>query len=239
MDKNKLTCIEFWENHYLNEIGFILHQDIEKMKSGLMSKDKIKNDWINVFMAGDSQKKNSDFCRGAERIYYWLFNQFGIPNSAPIGADMFFETYNAFVHVDVKTAKYDNKTDYFGKIPIGANQTSYKSRVHGFKSNLPHYYTLPEGKKLCLTYFINIVYDIVGDNDIIIKSVVIISVPNGILYDIYQEEIINSGKSGYKGEGFRFRFLAAPDFRLLDGRPKRYIFFPIAENVSESDMLGL
>jgi len=118
----KLSEIEFWENHYLNQIEFTLTQDKEKMLNGLKSKDKIKEDWINAFLK--SAEQNSDFARGAERIYYWLFNQFGIPNSSPIGADMFFETYNAFVHIDIKTAKLDNESDYKGRIPIGGNQTS-------------------------------------------------------------------------------------------------------------------
>ena len=45
----------------------------------LISKDKIIDNW-NVFRK--SSNKNSDFAKGAERIYFWLFNQFGIPNSS-------------------------------------------------------------------------------------------------------------------------------------------------------------
>ena len=77
--------IEFWENHYLNQIEFIIKQDVNKMMEGLKSKDKIKDDWIKAFK--ESANKNSDFARGAERIYFWLFNQFGIPNSSPVSSD--------------------------------------------------------------------------------------------------------------------------------------------------------
>lgn len=239
MTQKGLKEIEFWENHYLNEIEFTLKQDLHKMNTGLKSKDKIKSDWIDAFMSGDPQKKNSDFSRGAERIYYWLFNQFGIPNSAPIGADMFFETYNAFVHIDVKTAKLDNRTDYRGVIPIGANQTSYNSRIHNYKANLPHYYRVPEGCKICLTYFINIIYDIVNDNDIVIKAVILVSVPNGALHSVYKEEIVRSGKSGYTGDGFRFKYSSAPFFRLLSERHKRYKIIDKSSDIEEKDILGI
>jgi len=213
----KLSEIEFWENHYLNQIEFTLTQDKEKMLNGLKSKDKIKEDWINAFLK--SAEQNSDFARGAERIYYWLFNQFGIPNSSPIGADMFFETYNAFVHIDIKTAKLDNESDYKGRIPIGGNQTSYKSKKHEFEVNLPTVYTYEN--KLCLTYFINIIYDLTLDDNIGIKAILLIAVPNGELYEIYGEEIIGSGKSGYEGKGFRYKYSKKPKFELLTGKPSR------------------
>ncbi|HOK27085.1 MAG TPA: hypothetical protein PLX87_11220 [Bacteroidales bacterium] len=218
-DLYELETIEFWENHYLNQIEFTLTQDIEKMLDGLKSKDKIKDDWIEAFRSSAEKNKNSDFARGAERIYYWLFNQFGIPNSSPIGADMFFETYNAFVHIDIKTAKLDNESDYKGKIPIGANQTSYKTKDHTFKVNLPTYYSYK--RKMCLTYFINIIYDLASDDNIEIKAILLISVPNGKLYKIYRDDIIGSGKSGYKGKGFRYLYSRRPRFELLKNNPSR------------------
>lgn len=98
------------------------------MIDGLNSKDKIKEDWFEHFKRIDKKRQNSDFARGAERIYFWLFNQFGIPNSSPIGADLFFETYNAFIHIDIKTEKLNNPSDYKGKVPVGENQTSYYSK---------------------------------------------------------------------------------------------------------------
>jgi len=72
-----LFKIEFWEHDTLERIYFTIHQDIDKMMDGLRSKDKIKYDWIKAFDRIDKQRKNSDFARGAERIYFWLFNQFG------------------------------------------------------------------------------------------------------------------------------------------------------------------
>lgn len=210
--------IEFWENHYLDQIEFTLKQDLEKMIYGLKSKDKIKNDWFSIFNKADKQRQNSDFARGAERIYYWLFNQLGIPNSAPIGADMFFELYNAFIHIDIKTAKLDNLSDYKGKIPVGENQTSYKPHKYNYTVNLPTKYSYEN--KICLTYFINIIYDITDDN-IEIKAITIICVPNGELKNVYGDKIVEAGKTGYHGKGFRYSYHVYPYFKLLKNKSSR------------------
>lgn len=233
-NKEELKNIEFWENHYLNHIEFLLLQDLNKMLEGLMSKDKIKEDWFEAFK--ESADKNSDFARGAERIYYWLFNQLGIPNSSPIGSDMFFETYNAFIHIDVKTAKYDNPSDYKGKIPIGANQTSYKSSNLPFKVNLPFYYSYQ--KKMCLTYFILIIYDMMEDN-ITIKAIILISVPNGMLYDVYKDEVIKSGKSGYHGKGFRYDYSKGLNFKLLENKKRIRVIYKSNDIKNIDDILGV
>ncbi len=136
-------CIEKWEYHYFKAIIYTLKQDIDKMLAGLKSSDKIKNDWEKIFKK--SAQQTSDFSRGAERIYFWLFNQLGIPNSTPIGADLLFETYNAFIHIDIKTCKIENTSDYKNSIPIGQNQTSYPSKA--FSSNLPTHYNKGKRKK--------------------------------------------------------------------------------------------
>lgn len=234
---NELKQIEFWENHYLNQIEFTLTQDLAKMIDGLKSKDKIKEDWIEYFHRINKSKQNSDFARGAERIYYWLFNQFGIPNSSPIGADMFFETYNSFVHIDVKTSKINNPSDYKGRIPIGANQTSYKIDDLKFKVHLPTKYSYNE--KLCLTYLINIVYSLLSEN-IEIEAIIIISVPNGKLKNTYGDKIIQAGKTGSSGKGFRYKFKDNPNFKLLDDNPKRIriIYLSYDYKNRESEILG-
>ena len=214
----KQKDIEFWENHYLNQIEYNLKQDLDKMLQGLKSKDKIKKDWFNIFNNADKKRQNSDFARGAERIYYWLFSQFGAPNSSPIGSDMMFELYNAFVHIDIKTAKFDNHSDYKGKIPVGENQTSYKPKEYNYTVNLPSIYHYKN--KVCLTYFINIIYDITDDN-IEIKAIVLLSVPNGKLSNVYKTEIVDAGKTGYTGKGFRYNFSKKPHFELLPEKPLR------------------
>jgi len=230
--------IEFWENHYLNQIEYNLKQDLEKMLHGLKSKDKIKDDWFHIFNNVDKKRQNSDFARGAERIYYWLFNQFGSPNSSPIGADMMFELYNAFVHIDIKTAKLDNPSDYKGKIPIGENQTSFKPRGFDYTVHLPTVYSFEN--KICLTYFINIIYDI-SDENIEIKAIVLVAVPNGNLAEIYGDKVVEAGKTGYKGKGFRYKFSQNPYFKLLDNKPKRIRVLYVSDNIKDNinEIIGL
>ena len=230
--------IEFWENHYLNQIEYDLKQDLEKMLQGLKSKDKIKDDWFYIFNNSDKKRQNSDFARGAERIYYWLFNQFGTPNSSPIGSDMMFELYNAFVHIDIKTAKLDNHSDYKGKIPVGENQTSYKPIDYNYSVNLPTKYQYEN--KICLTYFINIIYDITNEN-IEIKAIILLSVPNGELTDIYGTDIVDAGKTGYNGKGFRYNFSNKPNFELLENKPSRVRILYASSDIEEdiNKIIGL
>jgi len=146
LNKEKLVDIENWEKYYLDQMAFMLLQDKNKMINALNSKDEIKDDWIKVL-----KKKVCDIDKGAERIYFWLFNQLGIPNSTPIGTDLLYETCNAFLHIDVKTSSFYtekskkiNKSDFFGRVSIGHNQTSYeyieiKKKIK-HPSNLPAIY---------------------------------------------------------------------------------------------------
>lgn len=104
----KNSEIELWEKHYLDYMTFMLLHDESKIINALNSKDEIKSDWIDAF-----KRKSCDIDRGAERIYYWLLNNLGIPNSTPIGSDLLYETNNAFIHIDVKTSSFyfiDKKT---------------------------------------------------------------------------------------------------------------------------------
>ncbi len=235
MKKEILIEIEKIEKRYLDQMVFMLSQDIDKMMDGLRSKDKIKYDWIKAFDRIDKQRKNSDFARGAERIYSWLFNQFGKPNSSPIGADMFFETHDAFVHIDIKTAKLDNPSDYKGKIPLSENQTNYKSKNKNFNSNLPTFYNKGKNEeKICLTYIIDIIYD--EKEDFKIKAIIIFSVPNGELYLIYKDSIIAQGKN--KGKSFRYLYRSKPHYKLLEGKPFRLKVLWLDKDLEEKDILG-
>lgn len=233
---SNLTEIEQKEFIYFNQIIFDLSHDLNKMISALNSKNKIKKDWIDIFKRVDKQRQNSDFARGAERVYFWLLNKFGVPNSSPIGADLMFEVWDAFVHIDIKTAKLNNKSDYKGKVPIRENQTSYKSKK--FKSNLPTYYTLEKERKqkVCLTYILNIIYEDSND-DFKIIAVILISVPNGLLKKVYKDKIIGAGKS--KGKSFRYEYKENPYFQLIKNKPMRIKFLYIDPKFKESDFTNL
>jgi len=235
--------IEFWEKYYLDQIVFMLLKDKNKMINALNSKDEIKSDWIHVY-----QKKVSDIDRGAERVYYWLLNQLGFPNSTPVGSDLMYETSNAFIHLDVKTTSYytiDRKTkekklnagDYKGLVSIGKNQTSYPyTDKKGIKhvANLPTIYK--SKNKLCLTYIIHLIYDKEEDGNLKILALLLISIPNGELHNVYGNKICGGSKN--KGEAFRYRYKENPYFQLLENKPFRFSILYIEENIELENIIG-
>lgn len=220
--------IESWEKFYLEQMEFMLLKDKDKMIGSLNSKDEIKQDWIKVFL-----KKSCDIDRGAERIYFWLLNQFGIPNSAPIGSDLLYETSNAFVHIDVKTSSYwykskkgvlkKNTSDFHGVVSVGHNQTSYEyvetkdRRKIKHTANLPPIYT--SKRKVCLTYILHIIHEKERDGNLKILAIILISIPNGNLKSIYGDGICGGSKN--KGEAFRYYYKRCPNFKLLPHKPHR------------------
>ena len=187
------------------------------MLDGFNIKEDIRGDW-EEFLG----KETSDFATGSERIFYWLFNQFGVPNSSPIGSDMFFETYNAYVHIDIKTVTVRNIGDIQNNIFVGNNQNSYRGVVETYsyseeyKGNLPTFYSKSDGsKKVCLTYFIAILYN---EQNLNIQSIIITCMPNGELSEVYEPDTLNAGKNRGK---VRYNYAKCRTFRLLDGEPLR------------------
>jgi len=118
--------IEKIEAKYLDKFYHFLKYVEDEMMYGFQTKEKIRDDWF-----GKYDSKISDFSVGAERIIYSLFNGKGIgqPNSCPVGADMFFEVEDAFIHIDLKTVQTDNIGDFNTNIFVGTNQNSYKSEI--------------------------------------------------------------------------------------------------------------
>lgn len=239
----QLKQIEFWENYYLEQMTFMLLQDKNKMINALNSKDEIKSDWIEVF-----KKKVCDIDKGAERIYHWLLNQLGIPNSTPIGSDLLFETYNAFIHIDVKTSSYyfidrktkqkrKNSSDFCGVVSVGENQTSYEyierkgSKIFIHSSNLPVIYK--SKKKICLTYIIQLVHDKLKDGNLKILALILISIPNGKLKKIYGDEICGGSKN--KNEAFRYYYKRSPYFKLLKEKPYRFKVLYLNEELEDKE----
>lgn len=214
----KPEIIEFWEHEYLEQIYYLLNIDKQKMLDGFDTKEDIRKDW-EEFLG----KSTSDFAIGSERIFYWLFNQFGVPNSAPIGSDMFFETYNAYVHIDIKTVQKSNIGDFNKNIFVGDNQNSYKGTIavknketRDYKGNLPTFYTKEDGtKKICLSYFICILYDEDGSD---IQTILISCMPNGELSEFYEPDVLSAGKN--KGK-IRFNYSKCKYFRLVPDNPLR------------------
>lgn len=214
-----MTKIESIEYRYLEKFYHFLKYLEDEMLLGFNTKEKIKEDWIEKYASGISS-----FAVGAERIVYSLFNGKGIgqPNSAPVGSDMFFETDDAFIHIDLKTVQTRNIGDYTSSIFVGRNQNSYTGKmlvngtqVRDYESALPHFYKNQGNKKICLTYFVTILYE---EKNLKILNINLICMPNGALSSHYKSRVLQAGKNPDKT---RFRFSEVPTFEKLDGNKKR------------------
>jgi len=230
---NRMIQIEKTENKYLLKFYHFLKFAEDEMLEGFKTKEKIKSDWIEKYKSGIS-----DFSTGAERIVYALLNGKGVgqPNSAPVGADLFFELKDAFIHIDLKTvgaslSRADNTSnnigDYITSIFVGRNQNSYKGQMlvsmgknksvkRSYTPSLPAFYNKgTEHEKICLSYFVTILYD-KDSLDILVMSIV--CMPNGDLEKHYKDRVLQAGKNIDKT---RFRFVEVPNFELLSTETKR------------------
>ena len=216
--KDKLREIEEVEYKYLNEISWNLTNEQGKLLQLLKTKDEIKDDWIANFERTDKSKKTGEMARGAERVISVLFPSTWRPNSTPIGSDFMFETFDAIVHVDIKTAEPINTSDHKYSVNVGENQMSYHSEQYSTSGNLPTHYNIKRGeeqiKKICVTFVLLIVYD---DQDIV--KVFLISIPNGKLFEIYKENLVTAGKT--KGKSLRFKY-KNQSFQKLPNNPPRF-----------------
>lgn len=240
VDLERLECT------YLDEFHHFLLYAKRRILRGLNTKETIRKDWEDKW-APESGEKRSEFDIGAERIIYAFFNTqgFGIPNSAPVGSDMFFETEEAFIHIDMKTVQTRNIGDFTKKIFVAKNQNSYSSRyqvrarggtvTRTYTGNLPTKYTVRSGlKKPCLTYFLTILYEeLATAPKFTVLNINIMCMPNGQLAQHYGSRVFSAGKNPDK---VRFNFSEVSDFELLQGEPKpkrvRVVYFK--EDMDES-----
>lgn len=225
------------EQKYLNKYFYFLKFAEDELISGFKTKYKIKDDWYSKWNPNEEGKGISDFATGAERIVYSLLNGKGIgqPNSAPIGADLFFEVDDAFIHIDLKTVQTRNIGDFKRDIFVGNNQNSYNGKldVNGVEktyneASLPTFYTLANNqRKICLTYFIIILYE---EIDLDILTILIVAMPNGELYPYYKKRVLKAGKVLYeKGDpkrkthakSVRYKWMDVSEFELLEKNKKR------------------
>lgn len=232
-----LLDIENREKKYLDFIVTFLNQDINSLIKGLNSRIELLNDWKDEFIKTAREGySSSDLDSGAERIFHHIFTPiFKFPNSTPIGSDLMYSTDDAIIHIEIKTNLNTNQ-DYKGKIQLGRNQTSYKSRK--FVPNLKAIYKsvqLPT-----LTYAIQIVHEHMSK---IINALSVISVPNGLLHKYYGDNILQAGKHGWKKlTDIRYNFVNEPYFKLLTKNENREIFrvevLFLNKNFSIKDLFG-
>lgn len=216
--------IEEIELKYLEKYYHFLKFAEDEMFEGFKTKESIKDDWLGLY-GKDDGKGISDFAVGAERIVYSLINGKGIgqPNSSPVGADLFFEVEDAYIHIDMKTVNLNNIGDFTSSIFIGENQNSYKGKIkkrgntiENYNPALPTFYNKGKSnEKICLSYFITILYD---KEDLSIKVISIDSMPNGELESHYKERPLSAGKNPGKA---RFNLKEVNKFELLQNKPSR------------------
>ncbi|HDD57449.1 MAG: hypothetical protein DRN25_03780 [Thermoplasmata archaeon] len=239
----KLTPLEIEKLEFVH-FGRIRYHFIDNWKdilSGLHSRLKIKDDWYQQFISTKSNVA-SDLEMGAERIFHYVFSQ-GMknPNSSPIGADLMYETFDSFIHIDVKTVSESNWGDYKGKIAIQPNQTSYPLSKYKLSPNLPTHYSKTfkkDGKvykKPTLTYFIYALHKHASKE---IYSILLVCMPNGELYDVYGDKILHAGKTK---NSVRYAFKEEPRFVLLSDRHEifRIEFLVKNKNYTQKDLIGI
>ncbi|EJO5349450.1 hypothetical protein NRP93_003628 [Clostridium botulinum] len=247
-NSDELKQIEQLEAKYLNKYYYFLKFAEDELLYGFKTKYEIQDDWIDEWNPNEEGKGISDFATGAERIVYSLLNGKGIgqPNSCPIGSDLFFEVEDAFIHIDLKTVQTRNIGDYTHDIFVGNNQNSYNGKVivNGLEklydeACLPYYYTLKNGmKKVCLTYFITILYE---ESNLNILNINILSMPNGKLFDVYGPSVLKAGKVLYKKgnpkrnthcKSIRYSWSRNPQFKLLENKSRIKVAY-FNENMNE------
>lgn len=233
-DIEKLKEIEKIEYKYLNKYYYFLKFAEDEMFYGFKTKEKIKEDWYGLYGKEDG-KGISDFAVGAERIVYALLNGKGIgqPNSSPVGSDLFFEVEDAFIHIDMKTVQLENIGDFTTSIFIGKNQNSYKGVIktknekREYTPALPTYYNKnKKEEKICLSYFITILYDR-QTLDILVIS--LDCMPNGELEAYYKDRVLKAGKNQDKA---RFNIKEVNKFELLENMPFRIKVIYFDKNMS-------
>jgi hypothetical protein len=207
----------------------------DEMMKWFQTKEEIKDDWFWKY-----SEKISNFAVWAERIVYSLFNGKWIwqPNSCPVWSDMFFEVDDAFIHIDLKTVQSRNIWDISTSIFVWTNQNSYKWKMNVRKNwwNIEREYTpaLPtfynkwkENQKICLSYFVTILYEDINYN---ILNINLICMPNWELEEYYKSRVLKAWKVE---EETRFNFSEVNSFELLENTPKRVKVVYFDKNMSE------
>tara|TARA_A100001015_G_scaffold84537_1_gene93926 strand:+ start:783 stop:1598 length:816 start_codon:yes stop_codon:yes gene_type:complete len=250
-----LKSIEQLEYKWLDKIHSLLYAQTDEIIKGFNSKKAILDDWAGKYGEHENNKEaqNSMFDKGAERVVYTILNMqlFSNVNSAPVGADLFYEMEDCFVHIDLKTVGASNKPEKksnigdFTDIFIGENQNSYKGEIAVFKGkknesfrpytpNLPTYYGKgSKNEKICLSFFVNVLHDKNTFDTLIIS---ILSFPNGELVNHYGDRPLKPGKNKAKGSKTakaRARVSNVNKFELLDETPSRVKLIYFKDDMDE------
>ncbi|EJF07856.1 hypothetical protein ThvES_00000430 [Thiovulum sp. ES] len=223
--------VEKLEKKYLDKVFHFLKYIEDELLASFQSGKKIEDDWKEFW--GAKEGGISSFSTGFERVIYNYFNSKSISgevNSSPVASDLFFETKDAFIHIDVKTVQTRNIGDISNSIFIGLNQNSYEAIMktrNGERKYTPAIPKIYSNGKISLSYFLTILYD---DKTLEILNINFISMPNGLLEPHYKSRPLKAGK--LKTEA-RFNFKEVSRFEILTNQPSRIKVVYLAPNISE------
>lgn len=235
-----LKYIEVLEYRYLNKLDEMIRNNIDDIIATFKRRFLIYNDWI-IYLE-TKRKRLTDLGIGAERVFWKLISSY-FPDWRPIalfiGSNLFFETLEVFINIDVKTVYVDNLRDYMGLVEVGDAQTSYPmKKTYGalkrFRPKIKPYYDVSGMRKFSLAYFIQIIYEkpeIIMENNLDKGPIalLLVSMPNGLLYDVYGDKIVKYPKSYVTREGrrirpanYRYYYNEEPCYKLLSSKPCNY-----------------
>lgn len=196
MDKSSINKLD---KMYFNKIKDIIESNGTTFFKNLTSHFDIVESW------SDYSGKMSYIQEGVERVVQSIIsdNVDWDICSTPVGADSVFMTPKAVIHIDSKALLYSDGDATENKVTLSKNQTSYmtpEEYTYGdssFKSNLPCFYDHRlYGEVVCLTYFVKVIYDLTDDlNSFRNFKVILCSIPNGELRDVYGYDFIQAGRS--------------------------------------------
>ncbi len=240
LDLEEMMRIEELEYKYLNKLDVAIKKSIDYIITRFKHRFLIYNDWKNYLET--ERKRLTDLGIGAERIFWKIISN-NFPDWNPvalfIGSNLFFETEDAFINIDIKTVYVDNLRDYRGLVEVGDAQTSYPMKktygaLEPFKPKIKPYYEINGIRKYSLAYFIQIIYEkpeIIMDKDLDEGpiAILLVSMPNGLLYRLYGDEIVKYPKSYVTKGGkrirpvnYRYYYSKEPCYKLLSSKPCSY-----------------
>jgi hypothetical protein len=209
--------IESLELRYLNIIYNITSQNLKEILDRFYLRIKLYSSWKKQFAESEEVKRLSDLGIGAERVFHTIFAKTTnwLPSSIPVGSNLFYECDDAFINIDIKSVYVENSWDYLGVAEVGERQTSYPMQntwgaTEKFIPQLPCYYEINDNKKICLSYILQIIHIDIdkileGKHDPNAIALILLAVPNGLLYKKYGEKIIEEPKSYHYKKGKRYR----------------------------------
>lgn len=226
--------LEMLELQYLNTIYEITLKCLPEILERFYLRIKLYDFWKKQFTKGEEIKRLSDLGVGSERVFHNLFAQKTnwLPCSIPVGSNLFYHNSDVFINIDIKSDYVENSWDYLGVAEVGERQTSYAIQntwgaEEKFAPQLPPYYKIDDTEKPCLTYILQIIH--VDIDQILQKNydpnavaLILLAVPNGLLYKRYGEKIIEEPKSYHHKKGkrhspanFRYAYYKDPRFVVL------------------------